>query len=135
MCGQCNSIDTRELISDQVWAVMRPVLFKIRNTQGPAKRQDDRQFLSAIAHLAQTGKSWRELPPQFGNWHTVYMRFRRWESARVWTELWLEMDDRAHVIFKRVFFEDDGTADFSNKQNYIGIKARLIRAIQMNCYL
>jgi transposase len=132
MRGQSDIPQTKELMSDSSWAVFKPVLFKIRNTQGPSKRQDDREFLTAIAYLAQTGKSWRELPPAYGNWHTVYMRFRRWESSRVWAELWIEMDDRAHTLFKQIYFEDDGEPDFSMKTNYKGITARLKKAIEMS---
>ena len=32
------------------------------------------QVLNAILYVAEHGCKWRGLPPQFGNWHTVYTR-------------------------------------------------------------
>ncbi|MBI2300184.1 MAG: transposase [Armatimonadetes bacterium] len=32
---------------------------------------------------ARTGAPWRDLPPEYGSWHTVYSRFSRWRPAAV----------------------------------------------------
>ena len=31
--------------------------------------------------IARTGCPWRDLPPEFGKWNTVFKRFRRWVKA------------------------------------------------------
>jgi transposase len=31
----------------------------------------------------RTAAKWRALPEQFGNWHTIYTRLRRWAAAGV----------------------------------------------------
>ena len=36
--------------------------------------------VAAIAHHLRTGGAWRDLPPWFPNWRTVYGRFRRWTA-------------------------------------------------------
>lgn len=123
-----------DYLSDSTWAALKPLLFKIRNTQGPSKRQADRDFISAVAYLSRTGKPWRDLPPAFGNWHTVYMRFRRWEQARVWAELWIEMDDRAHDLFERTFFHDSHDNHLECEKCKGGIRTRLRRAIEMSVF-
>lgn len=43
-------------------------------------RVSHRQFLDALLYLAETGSTWRQLPKEFGPWHTVYMRMRRWSK-------------------------------------------------------
>jgi transposase len=45
---------------------------------------DNRLFLDAVLWLLRTGAPWRDLPPEFGRWHSVYMRFSRWEEKGVW---------------------------------------------------
>jgi transposase len=34
--------------------------------------------------MLQVGAPWRDLRPAFGRWHTVYMRFARWQKNGVW---------------------------------------------------
>lgn len=34
--------------------------------------------------MARTGAPWRDLPPEFGHWNSVYRRFARWSDAGVW---------------------------------------------------
>ena len=47
----------------------------------------NRQALNAILHILEQGCKWRALPKEFGNWHTVYMRFSRWAHNGVLTEV------------------------------------------------
>lgn len=39
------------------------------------------RFLNALAYMASNGSKWRALPPCFGPWHTVYMRFQLWAQS------------------------------------------------------
>lgn len=54
-------------------------------------RIDNRTFLAAILYILENGCKWRALPKEFGQWSTVYKRFRRWSEngvlERVLTEL------------------------------------------------
>lgn len=89
MKERIRDFNPKRWLSDELWSVIGPASNKVRNTQGPKGRQDDRAFLTAIAYLLREGCSWRGLPPQFGHWHNVYVRFRRWEKSRTWGKLWL----------------------------------------------
>ena len=44
---------------------------------------DNLQMLNAILYVAKHGCTWRGLPEQFGNWHTVYTRMMRWSKSGV----------------------------------------------------
>jgi transposase len=44
---------------------------------------DNRWFLEAVLWIGRTGSPWRDLPTEFGQWHTVYMRFSRWQRKGV----------------------------------------------------
>lgn len=48
---------------------------------------DNRLFIEAVPWLLRTGAPWRDLPPEFGRWHTVYMRFARGQKSGVWERL------------------------------------------------
>jgi transposase len=44
-------------------------------------------FLEAVFWIARTGAPWRDLPQGFGNWNTIYRRFRDWARAGVFERI------------------------------------------------
>ena len=49
--------------------------------------EDNRLFVDAVLWIARAGAPWRDLPPQFGNWNSVFQRFRRWAKKGVWERI------------------------------------------------
>jgi|SRR5580693_8987424 transposase len=39
---------------------------------------DNRMFVEGVLWIVRTGAPWRDLPHCFGNWVSVWKRFRRW---------------------------------------------------------
>lgn len=77
------------MISDRIWKQLEEGLRAAKHSRAGAPAElDDREFLEAILYLVRVGCPWRDLPPEFGYWHAVYMRFRRWEERGVWSKLW-----------------------------------------------
>lgn len=37
-------------------------------------------LINAVLYVAENSCKWRALPKEFGNWHTIYTRLRRWAS-------------------------------------------------------
>ena len=68
----------RIVLSDAMWEKLQPLLPK--NPQGGRPGKDDRLFIEAVCWIYRTGAPWRDLPPEFGPWNTVYNRFHRWNS-------------------------------------------------------
>ena len=42
---------------------------------------DNLTFLQALQYIAENGCRWRALPKEFGNWNTIYCRFRYWNAS------------------------------------------------------
>ncbi len=48
---------------------------------------DNRLFVEAVLWIARTGAPWRDLPASFGNWNSVFQRFRRWTLKGVFERM------------------------------------------------
>lgn len=48
---------------------------------------DNRLFINAMLFIARSGCPWRDLPPRYGRWNTVYQRFRRWTKSGRWQRI------------------------------------------------
>lgn len=64
---------------------------------------DNRLFVEAVLWIARTGSPWRDLPPGFGPWNSVYQRFARWSDKGVWHRVFAELAKDAD--FKEVFLD------------------------------
>ena len=42
-----------------------------------------KDHMEAVLWIARTGGPWRDLPPEFGKWNTVFKRFREWVKRDV----------------------------------------------------
>src|ERR1700751_5315428 len=68
-------------LNDKQWAQIEPHL--PTNQTGPA-RDDDRRIISGIIHMLQSGARWRDCPPEYGPYTTIYNRFNRWAKRGRW---------------------------------------------------
>ncbi len=79
-------------INDEQWQAIRDKLPCQPGYQG--KVADNRLFINAVMYVAKCGIPWRDLPPRFGSWNSVYVRFRRWAQKGVWQTIFKEMGDK-----------------------------------------
>ena len=49
--------------------------------------------LNAVLYLAEQGCKWRGLPERFGPWHTVYMRWWRWNEQGLMVRVFAELPE------------------------------------------
>jgi transposase len=49
--------------------------------------KDNRLFLEAVLWKVRVGGPWRDLPPGFGSWNSVFRRFRRWAESDVFERI------------------------------------------------
>lgn len=46
-----------------------------------------KMFIEAVYWISRSGSQWRLLESSYGNWNSVYMRFKRWSEKNIWTAL------------------------------------------------
>src|SRR6187397_2305963 len=65
----------RFVLTDAQWAKMEPHCLGKPSDPGRSG-SDNRRFVEAVLWIVRTGSPWRDLPPFFGNWNTVFKRYR-----------------------------------------------------------
>lgn len=82
----------RLCLSDAQWAKMQSHCLGKPSDPGRTG-SDNRMFLEAVLWVARTGSPWRDLPPVFGKWNTVFRRYRDWVKADVFKEIFDAVSD------------------------------------------
>jgi len=82
-------------LSDEEWQRIEPLL--PRGRRG-AHRVDDRRVISGIVHMLRSGARWRDCPPEYGPYTTIYNRFNRWSRQGIWLEMFKTLTGRAAVF-------------------------------------
>ena len=66
----------RHELTDAQWARVEPLL--PANGGRGGQWGDHRPLVNGMVWRLRTGSPWRDVPPEFGPWQTVYDRFNRW---------------------------------------------------------
>ena len=100
----------RYALRDDQWDRIKDILPGREGHVGVTAK-DNRLFLEAVLWRVRTGLPWRDLPSEFGNWNSIFQRFRRWVRAGV---------------FERLFEQLSGQPDFE----YVLIDGTIVTAHQ-----
>jgi len=80
-------------LSDADWKRIEPLMprgrrgaHRVDDRRG-AHRVDDRRVISGIMHMLRCGARWRDCPPDYGPYTTIYNRFNRWSRQGIWTDI------------------------------------------------
>ena len=95
---------TRLCLSDEQWSKIEPHCLGKPGDPGRTGG-NARRFVEAVLWIARTGCPWRDLPDEFGNWNTVFKRFRHWVKADVFKRIFDAVSDDPDMEFAMV----DGT--------------------------
>jgi transposase len=80
----------RQLVSDELWALIEPILpKKPRRYRYPGRKPaDNRKALAGIIFVLKTGIPWEDLPLEFGCCGmTCWRRLAAWNKAGVWAKM------------------------------------------------
>ena len=91
----------RFVLTDAQWAKMEAHCLG-KPTDPGRSGSDNRRFVEAVLWIARTGSPWRDLPPCFGNWNTVFKRYRDWVKADVFARLFGACSDEPDMEYAMV---------------------------------
>jgi len=97
-------LEDRFVITDRQWFLMEPHCLGKKSDAGRTGG-DGRLFLEAVIWIARTGSPWRDLPLAFGNWNSVFKRFRDWVKADVFKRIFDAVSEEPDMEFAMI----DGT--------------------------
>jgi transposase len=86
----------RHDLTDAEWERVALLLPDLAPRRG-GRWADHRQVLNGVFWRSRTGSPWRDLPPEFGHWKTVYNRHRRWSGDGTYERILDELRRGADV--------------------------------------
>ena len=88
------TVTRRADLTDAQWAVLEPLL-PAGKKPGRPPRWTKRQLIDGIRWRVRAGAPWRDVPPCYGPWQTVYGLFRRWQRDGTWARILTALQARA----------------------------------------
>lgn len=76
----------RHDLSDEEWQRLEPLLPSTAPQRG-GRWADHRTVINGVFFRTRSGTAWRDLPPVYGAWKTVYNRHRRWSLDGTWENI------------------------------------------------
>ena len=87
------AVTQRADLTDAQWAVLGPLLPGGRLGRPPEHAK--RTLIDGIRWRVRAGAPWRDVPPSYGPWQTVYGLFRRWQRNGTWRTVLAGLQGRA----------------------------------------
>jgi len=85
-------------LTDGEWQRIEPLIPGKKGDRG-RHGKDNRLFVDGVLWLVRAGAPWRDLPEEFGNWNSVFRRFRRWAQKGVWKLLFTELGENPDLEY------------------------------------
>ena len=76
----------RHDLTDAQWAVLEPLL-PADAGRGRPRRWASRDIVDGIRWRVRAGVPWRDVPPVYAPWQTLYRWFRRWQRDGTWAQI------------------------------------------------
>ena len=94
----------RYSISNTQWKIIEPFLPSSKFGGRPAL--NPRTVFNAILWILSSGAAWRDLPKEYGNWNSIYHKFRLWIEAEVFEKIFQALVENCREYY---FVEIDST--------------------------
>lgn len=71
---------------------------------------DNLTFVNGLLYIIENGCKWRAIPKEYGNWHTIYVRFNRWSKNGVIERLFTALQDANIIEIRTEIIHIDSTS-------------------------
>jgi len=94
MCKRMYPV-SREFFDIQI----NPLIKRCYSRAGRPQSISNYQVFCAILYVLRTGIPWRDLPTNYGYWHSIYLRFKKGSNRGVWWHVLtkLQQDKKLHM--------------------------------------
>jgi len=97
-------------LTEVEWRILKGLL-PIERAPGKRGRgrlpKDNRNIINGVLWRLRTGAPWRDVPEKYGNWNSIYRRFRRWSACGVWESVAIAL---AETMAEREHYNIDSTS-------------------------
>jgi transposase len=83
-------------ITEEQYELLKPYL----PVQRGNVKISNKALINAVLYVAENSCKWRALPKEFGNWHTIYKRLRRWAEKGVLERLFAALQQHRLIQIK-----------------------------------
>lgn len=84
-------MERRYALRDEQWERLHALGLPGGKNHVGVTANDNRLFVEAVLYRFRAGIPWRDLPPRFGYWHRVYVRFNRWSKRGIWRKVFEQL--------------------------------------------
>lgn len=84
---------------------IEPFIIKSKQRLGRPTRVSHYKFFCGVLYILRTGVSWRDLPEEYGNWHTIYTRYKRWSENGFFWKLLYYLQSLKEITLDVVFVD------------------------------
>lgn len=90
---------------------INPLIKMHYSNAGRPQKISNYQVFSAILYVLRTGISWRDLPPCFGYWHSIYLRFKKGSDRGIWWKILIKLQHDKKITMN-IVMADSTTIKF-----------------------
>ncbi len=70
---------------------INPLIKMHYSKAGRPQKISNYQVFCATLYVLRTGIAWRDLPPCFGYWHSIYLRFKKGSDRGIWWDILIKL--------------------------------------------
>lgn len=85
--------------------LIEPFIKKRQKKSGRPTKISHYKFFCGALYVLRTGVSWRDVPEEYRNWHTIYTRYKRWSENGFFWKLLHHLQSLKEIVLDVVFVD------------------------------
>jgi transposase len=98
-------MDRLYYLTDEPFTQINRLLPPEDSGRGRPPKIRNREARAGILPLLRSGTPWRAFPKEYGDWHTLYMRWQRWVERGVWWHILMSLTRLKRMALRRVLLD------------------------------